>query len=483
MNTSFAKRPAPTLSRQAGNAHRLWHRLDPPIRSVGIREIVYDNPVLLARFAATLVVALAFVGRAAICGAQDTPHDSAPHDAAIPAAEKPAPVLDGRDGRELLLRNFRPLPKLKVAQHPRRSARFPVVDVHTHFHYRLRGNQQALADFVSLMDRNQIAVCASLDGKLGGQLERHLDYLWPKYRQRFVVFANIDWQGDGKREQPATWQCHQAGFADRTANQLEAAVAGGVSGLKIFKQFGLGYRNPDGSLVKIDDPRWDPIWKKCGELGIPVIIHTADPAAFFDPVDEHNERWEELSRHPDWSFYGDQFPARDELLAARNRVIARHPKTQFIGAHVANNPEDLGIVAKWLDRYPNLWIEPASRIAELGRQPYTSREFLIRYADRILFGTDGPWPETRVRLYWRFFETKDEYFPYSEKEPPPQGLWQIYGVGLPEDVLKKIYFQNAARLIPGVADRLAKFTAATTAASGAGNRETEDSEAGNEESR
>jgi predicted TIM-barrel fold metal-dependent hydrolase len=366
--------------------------------------------------------------------------------------------LDGRQGRELALRNFRPRSQLKVAQHPRFKALFPVVDVHTHFHYKLHSSAQALDDFVALMDRHQIAVCVSLDGKLGGQLEQHRKFLWTKYEDRFVIFANVDWMGDGQEQDPATWACHRPGFAERTAEQLAAAVATGVSGLKIFKMFGLGYRNPDGSLIQIDDPRWDPIWKACGDLGIPIIIHTADPAAFFDPIDETNERWEELSRHPDWSFHGDEFPTRTELLEARNRVIARHPGTQFIGAHVANNAEDLATVGQWLDEYPNLWIEPASRIAELGRQPFTAREFLIRYADRLLFGTDGPWPETRLQLYWRFLETRDESFPYSEKPFPPQGFWQIYGVDLPAEVLRKMYHQNAAKLIPGVAQRLHKYT-------------------------
>ncbi len=422
--------------------------IDDPAAAIGRicihnRPIVSDYLAINVRILAAAVVGIMFVLSGQVARSQSTTNQDA--------------GLDGREGRELLLRNFRPTSKLRVAENPLAAAKYPVVDVHTHFHYRLRGNEQALQDFVKLMDRNNIAVCASLDGKLGGQLEQHLDDLWPKYRDRFVVFANVDWQGDGEKNKPATWQCHRPGFAERTAKQIEDVVAKGVSGLKVFKQFGLSYKNPDGSLLEIDDTRWDPIWKKCGELGIPVIIHTADPAAFFDPIDEKNERWEELSRHPEWSFYGDEFPSREALLAARNRVIARHPATQFIGAHLANNPEDLATVSKWLDQYPNLWVEPASRIAELGRQPYTARDFLIRYADRILFGTDGPWPETRVKLYWRFFETKDEYFPYSEKSPPPQGIWQIYGVHLPDDVLSKIYYQNAARLVPGVRQRIEKF--------------------------
>ncbi len=380
--------------------------------------------------------------------------------APAPATESPALVtpLDGRDGRELLLRNFRPQSKLRVAVHLRTEAKFPVVDVHTHFFYRLRGNEQAIDDFVELMNRNNIAVCASLDGKLGDQLDHHIKDLWTKHRDRFVIYTNIDWRGSGAADDPSTWACHEPGFATRTSELIRKAVLEkGVSGLKIFKQFGLEYRNPDGSLIKIDDPRWDPIWKTCGELSIPIIIHTGDPAAFFDPIDETNERWEELSRHPDWSFHGEKFPARASLLEARNRVIARHPQTQFIGAHIANNSEDLAEVSKWLDAYPNLWVEPASRINELGRQPYTSRDFFIRYADRILFGTDGPWPETRIHYYWRFFETRDENFPYSEKEPPPQGLWTIDGIDLPDDVLEKLYYKNAAKLIPGVAERLAKW--------------------------
>ena len=146
------------------------------------------------------------------------------------------------------------------------------------------------------------------------------------------------------------------------------------------------------------------------------------------------------------------------MLAARNRVIARHPGTIFIGAHMANSPEDLATVAQWLDRYPNLYVEPASRIGELGRQPYTARKFCIKYADRILFGTDGPWPEKRLTYYWRFLETLDEYFPYSEKPFPPQGFWRIYGIGLPDAVLRKIYHENAIRLIPGLKQRVERFS-------------------------
>lgn len=371
-----------------------------------------------------------------------------------PPATQTSDPLDGRQGRDLLLSRFRPESNLKVKQTPLTRARFPVVDIHTHFRHRLKHSPEQLDDFVKLMDRNHIAVCVSLDGKLGDDFDDHAKYLWTKYPDRFLIFANIDWIGDGQSDDPATWDCQREDFAHRTAIALAEAKQKGASGLKLFKQFGLDYRNPDGSFIKIDDPRWDPIWRKCGELGLPVIIHTADPVAFFRTIDETNERWEELHRHPEWSFPADKFPSRQALLEARNRVIGRHPRTTFIGAHMANNAEDLATVAGWLEEFPNLYLEFASRIGELGRQPYTARRFLLEHADRVLFGTDGPWPEARIALYWRFLETFDEYFPYSEKEFPPQGLWNIYGLGLPDDCLKKVYHENAIRILPGLKSKL-----------------------------
>ena len=373
----------------------------------------------------------------------------------------PSDQFDGRSGRDLVLRLFRPQPMLKASRTSISGARFPAVDVHTHFRHKLPQTSQQLDQYVNLMDRHNIAICVSLDGRLGDEFVEHTEFLWRKYPDRFLVFTNIDWVGRGNRDDPASMDCHREDFARRTVQQLALAKQRGASGLKLFKTFGLGYRNPDGSLIAIDDRRWDPIWQACGELGLPVIIHTADPAAFFLPIDETNERWEELHRHPEWSFPADKFPSRESLLTARNRVLARHPRTTFIGAHVANNPEDLATVGRWLDDYPNLYVEIASRIGELGRQPYTARKFFLRYADRILFGTDGPWPETRVTLYWRFLQTYDENFPYSEKPFPPQGFWNIYGIGLPDDVLKKVYHQNAARILPGLSTKYARFIAKT----------------------
>jgi len=357
---------------------------------------------------------------------------------------------DGVADPNLPLKDFRPIPELRVENTNLQAARYPVIDIHTHFGFRFKGSHEQLAAFVRTMNQHKIAICVSLDATLGKSLDSHQEYLLSIYPTRFAVFVHLDFQGAGKPDQPSTWACNQPGFARSVALQLAEAKRQGAVGLKFFKQFGLGYKNPDGTLITIDDRRWDPIWEACGQLELPVIIHTADPAAFFKPINKYNERYEELSRHPDWSFFGEQFPSRQQLLAARNRVIERHPKTLFIGAHVANNPEDLATVAGWLDRYPNLVVELASRIGELGRQPYTARDFLIAYQDRVLFGTDGPWPEMRLTSYWRFLETRDEYFPYSEKAFPPQGFWQIYGVDLPDEVLQKIYYKNALRILPSL---------------------------------
>ncbi|GAB5402928.1 MAG: amidohydrolase family protein [Aureliella sp.] len=374
------------------------------------------------------------------------------------------PRIHGQESGEpdasarLQLDAFRPSPKLRARSTQLTKAKFPVVDVHSHFYFRFRHDRSSLDGFVKMMNRNNIRVAISLDGKLGERLDAHMEYLWTDYENRFAVFTNIDWQGSAGPVDYANWDCHSSDFSRRTVAALRKAAARGISGAKVFKSFGLTYKNPDGSYVEIDDARFDPIWKACGELGLPVIMHTADPSAFFDPIDETNERWEELSRHPDWHFPSDKFPTREHLHAARARLFARHRGTTFIAAHLGNDGEDLAQTAKMLDDNPNVVVEFASRISELGRQPYSARDFLIRYQDRVLFGTDGPWPEQRYQYYWRFLETKDEYFPYSEKPFPPQGLWRIYGVYLPDDVLRKIYAGNAARLIPGIAEKLANQT-------------------------
>ena len=356
-----------------------------------------------------------------------------------------------RSERIPTISEYAPESMLRARKTLLQQAAFGVIDIHGHFGRRLKGSQEGLEKYVDLMNRHQIRLSVSLDATLGNE-EQHLDYLKP-FADRFIVFCHIDFVGSGKRDEPSTHACNQPGFIRNTCLQLEAARKKGIVGLKFFKSFGLGFRNPDGSLIKIDDSRFDPIWKCCARLKMPVLIHTGDPAAFFEPINPKNERYEELLRHPDWSFHGKDYPSRQALLQARNRVIKKHPNTVFIGAHMGGNPEDLNEVGRWLDELPNLFVEFSSRIAELGRQPYTAKEFFLRYQDKILFGTDGPWPEERLTYYWRFLETRDEHFRYSEKRPQPQGLWRIHGLGLPRDVLQKVYFQNALKLLPELSRR------------------------------
>jgi predicted TIM-barrel fold metal-dependent hydrolase len=227
--------------------------------------------------------------------------------------------------------------------------------------------------------------------------------------------------------------------------------------LKILKTLGLYARDTQGKLIKVDDPRFDPMWDACGNLGLPVAIHVSDPVAFFAPINRLNERFEELNNHPDWSFHGKDFPSNEELLAARDRVFAKHPKTTFVVLHVGNFAENLAHVSRMLDRFPNTLVELGARIGELGRQPRTARKFFEKYQDRILFGTDATpngfefpqqlFGDELYKIYYRFLETEDEYFDYAPAPVPPQGRWRIYGIGLPQEILDKVYRKNAIRLL------------------------------------
>ena len=241
----------------------------------------------------------------------------------------------------------------------------------------------------------------------------------------------MDWTG---LDEPA--------FIQKSVDYLERLVEHGAVGFKIWKDLGLTLRDARGELVRVDDERLDPLYDKARELDIPVMFHTADPAAFFEPLDRFNERYEELAAHPDWSFYGAQYTKRD-LLEQRNCVFARHPETRFIGAHVGESPEDLGFVTAMLERFPNVTVDMSSRVAELGRQPYSAREFFLKFPDRILFGTDLLPDVAMYRLHYRFFETADEYFDYPS-HASRQGRWMVYGIFLPEDVLRKVYRENSS---------------------------------------
>jgi len=331
---------------------------------------------------------------------------------------------------DLKLLDWRPKSQLVVRETTILKPKFPVIDIHNH----LRRFDMA-EEYLAEMDKAGVVKCVALDGHSKGDAwKEHLEVYHGLAKDRFIVFFSPDLE-----------RIDEPDYGANEAAKLEEAVRQGVRGLKIFKNLGLTLRDSSGKLVPVDDPRLDPIWAKCGELGIPVMIHVSDPKAFFTPVDEHNERYDELGDHPNWSFYGDEFPSKEEILEQRNRMFAKHPGTIFIGAHVGTLPEELHVVANWLDCYPNFYVDICARISDLGRQPRTARKFLIDYQDRILFGTDTPPDAEAYRTYYRFLETDDEYFDPSGGHHL-QGRWMIYGVYLPDSVLEKIYYRNALKI-------------------------------------
>jgi uncharacterized protein len=335
----------------------------------------------------------------------------------------------------LLLRDFDPKPMVHVAVHDVPRARFPVIDVHNHVNDAggVHGEHIAPAEVVRRMDRANVQKIVILTGQWGVKLQGVLDEMVKPYPDRFIVFAQMDWS---KIDDP--------NFTAMMVAQLDDAVQRGARGLKILKDLGLGVRDKSGEFIAIDDPRLDPVWEECGKLGIPVSIHSTDPEAFFRPLDNHNERYEELIQNPSWSFYGSRFPSKEALLAQRNHIVEKHPRTTFIALHVANWPENLDAVSTWLDKYPNMYVEFGAREAELGRQPRRARKFFMDYQDRILFGTDSEPSEPMYANYFRWLETGDEYFPYWDY--PGQGRWEIYGMELPDAVLEKVYHKNADKI-------------------------------------
>ncbi len=340
------------------------------------------------------------------------------------------------DIQNLKLRDWEPRSMLKTKVTRVNRPAFPVIDVHNH----LGGGARTLTEervkrYLQAMDEAGVRTVVNLDGGWDEKLRETIAALDAAHPGRFLTFALIDLRG-----------FDEAGWTERETARLRKSFAAGAKGLKFHKSLGLYYRDGQRRLLAIDDPRLDPIWALCGEMKRPVMIHTADPAAFFTPLDRHNERWHELNEHPNWLFFGEDYPSREELLAQRNRAIARHPQTTFIGAHFGNNPEDLATVGEWLDTYPNFYVDIDARINELGRQPYSCRRFFLKYQDRIMFGTDTTPKAEAYRLYYRFLESDDEYFDTAESHHR-QGFWMIYGIFLPDDVLEKLYLTNAQRIL------------------------------------
>jgi predicted TIM-barrel fold metal-dependent hydrolase len=336
--------------------------------------------------------------------------------------------------KTLLLRDFHPQSMLHAQETPVLRAKFPVIDVHQHVNDAMGIEDRVPPQqLVAMMDQLNIRTIVILTGQWGERLQKVLDEMVKPYPGRFLVFTQMDWS---KIDDP--------NFSRLMVEQLDDAVRRGARGLKILKELGLGVRGHSGKLIPVDDPRLDPVWEECGRLGIPVAIHVADPEAFFHPIDGNNERYEELIEHPDWSFYGPQFPGFQELMAARDRMFSKHPNTTFIVLHAGNWPENLDSVAAMLDRFPNTHIEFGAREAELGRQPRRTRNLFLDYQDRVMFGTDNTAQADMYQNNFRWLETADESFDYWGA--PAQGRWKIYGLNLPDEVLAKIYYQNAEKL-------------------------------------
>jgi predicted TIM-barrel fold metal-dependent hydrolase len=349
------------------------------------------------------------------------------------AADAPADI------RELKLRDWEPRSMLVTKVSAVEKPMFPVIDMHNH----LGGGKDFLTPervrrYLAEMNDAGVRTVVNLDGGWGDRLTETLAALDGAYPGRFLTYALINFEG-----------IDDDGWSAREVRRLEESFAAGAKGLKFHKTLGLRYRYKSGKLVRVDDPKLDPIWEACARHHRPVVIHIADPAAFFTPLDRFNERWHELNANPGWLFYGDPFPQRQELLDQLHRVIARHPKTTFINTHFGNNAEDLASVADKLDKYPNMYIDIDARISELGRQPYTARRFILKYQDRIMFGTDTPPRRDAYRVYYRFLETDDEYFDCSASHHR-QGFWNIYGIFLPPAVLEKVYRKNAERVLFGL---------------------------------
>lgn len=342
------------------------------------------------------------------------------------------------------LESYQPRPALVTPATEVLTPKFPVIDAHNHLGEPFGGgwDRRPVSELLDLLDEANVRLYVDLDGGWGEEiLHRHLDHFKAAAPERFQVFGGVDW---------SQWGEQGVRFGEWAAERLRLQARRGAEGLKIWKPFGLHVRDHRGERVAVDDPRLDAVWATAAELRLPVLVHVADPVAFFDPMDEENERWEELDAHPDWHFPSPPFPPFLQILEEFARLVERHPATTFIGAHVGCYAENLAWVGALLDRCPNLCIDFSARIGELGRQPYSARRFFIRYADRILFGTDASPNLDAYRLYYRFLESDDEYFSYDGRVVPSQGRWYIYGLDLPDEVLRKVYYENARRILRDV---------------------------------
>lgn len=330
---------------------------------------------------------------------------------------------------------YDPPSTLKVEEHLLKKSRFPFIDIHNHY-----GNMNTanLSERVKFMNVLNMGVMVNLSGRgfrsSGDHLEKSFENIGKQYPNRFILFTNVDFTDIDNPE-----------WAGRITRQLEEDVKRGAKGLKIYKSLGIHNKDSKGNRISVDDARIDPIWAKCGELGIPVLIHSADPKPFWDPIDDQNERWLELKTHPGRR-YGETFASWETIIAEQHHVFKKHPKTKFINAHLGWYGNDLKKLSELMEAFPNMYTEIGAVIAELGRQPRAAKAFLTKYQDRVLFGKDS-WVPDEYETYFRVLETEDEYFLYHKRY---HAFWRMYGLGLSDEVLKKIYYKNAMSLIPGI---------------------------------
>ncbi|MDT0607568.1 amidohydrolase family protein [Croceitalea rosinachiae] len=334
--------------------------------------------------------------------------------------------------QEMSFEDYNPKSTLIVPENPTSSAKFKFIDVHSH---QFRMAEQDLSTLIADMDKLNEGIMVNLSGGSGQGLRAMLKNVNDRYPNRFAIFANVDFSGVGN-----------SGWGAKAAAQLDADIKAGAKGLKVYKSLGLRNKDIYGKRIAIDDPRLDPVWAKCGELGIPVLIHAADPKPFWDPMNSDNERWLELKTRPRRK-RSDTNPAPwQQIIDEQHRMFKKHPKTKFINAHMGWYANDLKRLGELLDEIPNMSVGIAAVIAELGRQPKQAKAFFIKYQDRILFGKDS-WKPEEFPTYFRVLETADEYFPYYKKY---HAFWAMYGLDLPDGVLKKVYYKNALNLIPGL---------------------------------
>ncbi|HQQ96542.1 MAG TPA: amidohydrolase family protein [Cyclobacteriaceae bacterium] len=328
--------------------------------------------------------------------------------------------------------DYEPVSTLKVPTHPLRHAKYPFIDVHNH---QWVMPIQNLDNLVAEMDSLNMGVMVNLSGFRGKYLEWTLDNVKQNHPERFAIFLNINFEN-----------LDDAGWPEEPLRLLEEGVKQGVRGLKVYKQLGLTDSDNQGNRIAIDDPRLDPIWAKCGELGIPVLIHSGEPVSFWQPKDKYNERWLELKQEPDRYRSPKKYPPFEQIMGEQHNVFRKHPNTKFINAHLGWFGNDLERLGKLFDEMPNVYTELGAVLAELGRQPRFARSFMIKYQDRVMFGKDT-YKMEEYYTYFRVLETADEYFDYYRKR---HAHWKMYGLELPDSVLRKVYYKNALRLIPGI---------------------------------